>query len=81
MREYGSDIHFICLEAQSFAKKQSSFKVFFITQLRHRHCLATIAFIVDIHCDDYTCIVTVHSLLQWFSTFFMQRPILQPNLT
>jgi len=30
MREYGVDIHFICLESQSLAKKRFSFKVFFI---------------------------------------------------
>jgi len=32
MREYGSDINFICLEAQTLAKKRFSFKVFFIVQ-------------------------------------------------
>ena len=47
MREYGRDIHFVCLEAQALAKKQFSFKVFFITQLGHRHCLAAIAFILN----------------------------------
>jgi len=30
MREYGGDIHFICLEAENLAKKRFSFKVFFI---------------------------------------------------
>jgi len=30
MREYGGDIYFICLEAQTLAKKRLSFKVFFI---------------------------------------------------
>jgi len=45
MREYGSDICFVCLEVQTLAKKQSSFNVFFITQLGHTHCLSTIAFI------------------------------------
>jgi len=28
MREYGGDINFICLEAQTLAKKRFSFKVF-----------------------------------------------------
>jgi len=46
MREYGGDIRFICLEAQTLAKKQSSFKVFLICQW---HCLATIAFILDFY--------------------------------
>jgi len=35
MREYDGDIHFVCLEVQALAKKQSSFKVFFITQVGH----------------------------------------------
>jgi len=48
MREYGGDIHFVCLEAQALAKMQFGFEVFFITQLGHRHCLATITFILDI---------------------------------
>jgi len=48
VREYGSDIHIVCLEAQALAKKQFTFKVFFITQLGRRHCLATITFILDI---------------------------------
>jgi len=30
MREYGGDINCICVEAQTLAKKQCSFKVFFI---------------------------------------------------
>jgi len=30
MREYGGDMHFICLETEAFAKKLFSFKVFFI---------------------------------------------------
>ena len=54
MREYNSDIRFICHEAQALAKKQSSFKVFF-TQLGHRHCLATIAFVLDI----YLCVLNM----------------------
>jgi len=29
MREYGVEINFICLEAQTLAKKRFSFKVFF----------------------------------------------------
>jgi len=37
MCEYGSDIRFVCLEAQTLAKKRSSFKVFLITQLGHGH--------------------------------------------
>jgi len=41
MREYGEEIWFICLEAQTLAMKQSSFKYFFIAQVGHRHCLAT----------------------------------------
>jgi len=48
MREYGSDIHFVCLEAQALANKQSTFKVFFNTHLGHRLRLAIIAFIQDI---------------------------------
>jgi len=48
MREYGGDIHFVCLDAQALAKKQFSFNVYFITQLGHTHCLATKAFILDI---------------------------------
>jgi len=39
MREYGGDIHFICLEAQTL--KSSS--------LRYSRCLATITLILDIH--------------------------------
>jgi len=30
MREYGGDMHCICLEAQTLAKKRFSFEVFFI---------------------------------------------------
>jgi len=30
MREYGCDIHLVCLEAHTLAKKQFSFKVFFL---------------------------------------------------
>jgi len=30
------DLRFICLEAQTVTKKQSSFKVFFITEIGHR---------------------------------------------
>jgi len=48
MREYGGDIHIVCPEAQALTKKQFSFKVFFVTQLGHRHCLARTAFILDI---------------------------------
>jgi len=49
MREYGGNsLHFVCLGAQALAKKKFSFKVFFITQLSHRHSLAIIAFILDI---------------------------------
>jgi len=40
MREYDSDIDFICLEAETLAKKRFSLKVFLIA---HSHCLATIA--------------------------------------
>jgi len=35
MREYGSDIHLVRLEAHAMAKKQFTFKVFFITHLGH----------------------------------------------
>jgi len=28
MRKYGSDIHFVCLEAQALAMKQFSFSLF-----------------------------------------------------
>jgi len=31
MREYRGDIRFVCLEAQTLAKKHTSLKVFFIT--------------------------------------------------
>jgi len=48
MREYGGDVHFVCLEARALAKKHFRFKVFFITQLGHRRFLATIAFILNI---------------------------------
>jgi len=48
MREYGGGIHFERRAARALPKKQFSFKVFFITQLDHRNCLATIAFILDI---------------------------------
>jgi len=30
------DLRFICLEAQTLTEKQSSFKVFFITEMGHR---------------------------------------------
>jgi len=52
MREYCGDIHFICLEAQTLFMKQSSSKVFFITQLGHSVFLTTIALIVIFICDD-----------------------------
>jgi len=48
MREYGGDIHFICVEAQTLANKQSSFKAFFITQLFYSLCLATVTFIIGV---------------------------------
>jgi len=39
-----SDLRFICLEAKTVTEKQSSFKVFFITQIGHRSgCQAQIA--------------------------------------
>jgi len=31
MREYGGDMHFICLKAETLAKERFSLKVFFIT--------------------------------------------------
>jgi len=34
MCEYSGDLHFVCLEAQALAKKQISFKIFFITSIR-----------------------------------------------
>jgi len=46
MREYGVEINFICFEAQTLAKKRFSFKV---SSLRHSHCLATIAIILEIY--------------------------------
>jgi len=49
MRYYGGDTRFACLEVQTLATMQSSFKIFFIMQLGHRHCLATILFILDIY--------------------------------
>ena len=49
-----SVMYILCLQAPTLAKKQSIFKVFFITQLDHGHCLATIALIVYFYsvCDD-----------------------------
>jgi len=47
MCEYGGDIRFICLEAQTLAKKQSSLNVFFYTHLGHSHYLAILALILD----------------------------------
>jgi len=29
MREYGGDVHFVCLEARALAKKQFSFSLFY----------------------------------------------------
>jgi len=49
MREYNGDIRCTFLEAQALAKQQSSFKGFFIMRLGHRHCLATVAHILDIY--------------------------------
>jgi len=49
MREYSGDTRFIRLESQTFAEKQSSFKVFYVMQIGHRHCLATIAFFLDMY--------------------------------
>jgi len=46
MREYGGDMHFICLETQTLVKKRFSYEVL---SLSHGHCLATIAFILDIY--------------------------------
>jgi len=40
MREHGGDIRFICLEAQTWAMKESISNLF-ITHLGHRHCLTT----------------------------------------
>jgi len=37
MREYGGDIHFICLEAQNLAKKRFGFKS---PSLLHSNCIA-----------------------------------------
>jgi len=37
------------LKLKVWLKKQSIFKIFFITQLGHRHCLATILFSLDIY--------------------------------
>jgi len=57
MREYGGDIHFICLEAQTLAKKRFSFKVFFIApqQLFSNNSVHYRYLFV------MTCIVTVQS--------------------
>jgi len=52
MRAHGVEINFICLEAQTLAKKRFSFNVFFIA---HSHCLATIAIILEFICDDMYC--------------------------
>jgi len=49
MREYGGDICFARLATQTLAKKLIQFQRLFITQLGHRHCLSTIAFILDIY--------------------------------
>jgi len=43
---------FIWPEVQDLTKEQFSFKTFFTMQLGYRHCLATIAFILDNFCDD-----------------------------
>jgi len=41
MREDGGDIRYICFEAQTWAMKQSSFKVPFIMHLGHRRFSTT----------------------------------------
>jgi len=46
VREYGGDIHFICLEAENLATKRFSFKVFFIAPWS---LFSNKAFILDIY--------------------------------
>jgi len=49
MRKYSGDTLFMRLESQTLAKKQSRFKVIFVTQIDHRHCLARTTFILGIY--------------------------------
>jgi len=55
MRECGSNIHFICLEAQILTFEtglllgQEATKIQMSFSLVQRHCLATIAFFLDIY--------------------------------
>jgi len=59
MREYGSGIHFICLEAETLAKKRFSLKVFFIAPeslFSNNSIHSRYLFVV-------ACIVTVQSQL------------------
>jgi len=65
-------IYVLHLEAQTLAKKQSNLKVFYITQLGHRYCLAAIVSILEI-CNfrdgDQTRAVAVQSQLCGALTF------------
>jgi len=65
MREYGGDIHFICLEAQTLAEKRFSFKVFLIAPyslFSNNSIHARYLFVMS-------CIVTVQSQLCGALTF------------
>jgi len=55
-------IYVLCLEAQTVAKKQSNFKVFCITQLGNRFCLATIV---------YLFVMSKH-VLWWFNHNYVE---------
>jgi len=65
MRGYGGDIHVICLEAENFAKKRFSFKVFFIApwSLFSNHSIhSRYSFVMS-------CILTVQSQICGALTF------------
>jgi len=65
MREYGGDMHFICLEAENLVKKQFSFKVFFIAPwslFNNNSIHSRYLFVMS-------CIVTVQSQLCGAITF------------
>jgi len=65
MREYGSGIHFICLEAENLSKKRFNFKVFFIAPwslFSNNSINSRYLFVMS-------CIVTVQSQLCGALTF------------
>jgi len=65
MREYGGEINFICLDAQTLARKRFSFKFFFIApwSLFSNNCIHSRCLFV------MTCIVMVQSQLCRALTF------------